>query len=392
MTFKQAVQAIDAHAISILTEPGCNVKLLAVGTKDRRPLEGAKEFCVTAYVPEKMTHKQLKSHGIPQLCKLDLMAVSTATRAKDAGVGEIEFDVVESGSDFTPRQTLNVPAPQRGLYGGPPPTADTQKYFATLRCGIGITNPDGYPGELSVGTLGFFVRDNEKRVYLVSNSHVIGGSGAAKSKQPIVQPGTLDLTELELQLFKTPLQLTNTLKIAELTAVVPFLYHTDQPVPPINRVDAALAELVDPDSKSAPARGRSEIDRLCYAGCIVGQAKPYTPDKSGALLGSMRVYKVGRTTGFTEGQVLGVAGTGTINYSTGTAFFAGQIVVEGTADNGGIFSDRGDSGSAVLNDRHEIVGLLFAGSNLQTLVNPIADVVKSLRTTSGINSLQIVHL
>ena len=106
-------------------------------------------------------------------------------------------------------------------------------------------------------------------------------------------------------------------------------------------------------------------------------------------MGSTRVYKVGRTTGATEGDVVGIAGTGRLTYPTGKAFFAGQLLIEGTPDNGGLFSDRGDSGSAILNDQHELVGLLFAGSERQTLANPIADVMRELQATSGL-TLRVV--
>ncbi len=78
-----------------------------------------------------------------------------------------------------------------------------------------------------------------------------------------------------------------------------------------------------------------------------------------------------------------------IPYPSGSAFFAGQLVIEATADNGGSFSDRGDSGSAILNDQHELVGLLFAGSERQTLANPIADVLKELEEASGL-TLRVV--
>src|SRR5262249_51932102 len=150
---------------------------------------------------------------------------------------------------------------------------------------------------------------------------------------------------------------------------------------PNNRVDAAMAEL------TAPGRGRKDIDRLTYGGGIRAVAAPYKVDTHGALVGSTRVYKAGRTTGYTEGNVVGLKGAGLLSYPTGKAFFIDQLVIEGTTDNGGLFSDRGDSGSGILNDQHELVGLLFAASSQQTLANPIADVLAELRKTSAIPSL-----
>lgn len=372
MDFDEAVRVLERHALAILSQPNSNIRLLAVGTKDHGPLSEATDFCITAYVPEKLTKTQLK---VRNLLPFDRSLAASAGADMPEGIA---LDVVESGSDFVPRQSLSAPAPFRGLYGGPPPTIDTQEYFYQLRCGIGITNPTGqYPRILSVGTLGFFVRDGHQKLYLVSNSHVIGRSGAASPGESVVQPGTLDLTTIELLLMDTLAKLRNRLEIAKVRAVVPFQLVSGSSIP-INRVDAAIATVND------PGRGRDDVDRICYAGVIRGVAKPYRTDPSGRLIGSSRVYKVGRTTGATEGNVVGVAGTGTITYPTGQAFFAGQLVIEATRDNRGMFSDRGDSGSAILNDRHELVGLLFAGSQRQTLANPIADVIPALDSASGL--------
>ena len=47
-----------------------------------------------------------------------------------------------------------------------------------------------------------------------------------------------------------------------------------------------------------------------------------------------------------------------------------------------LFIDVGDSGSVLLNDAFEIVGLLFAwGSGGTAVANPIADVLSTLNTS-----------
>jgi hypothetical protein len=79
-----------------------------------------------------------------------------------------------------------------------------------------------------------------------------------------------------------------------------------------------------------------------------------------------------------------------IDYDGRSAFFAGQLVVKATPDNVGPFSDRGDSGSSVLNARNELVGLLFAGSQRQTLVNPITDVLSTLGQEMGTAAALVV--
>jgi hypothetical protein len=101
---------------------------------------------------------------------------------------------------------------------------------------------------------------------------------------------------------------------------------------------------------------------------------------------------VGRTTGYTEGIVTNIAVTVTIPYPGGNALFSDQVAVRPTSDNGGVFSDAGDSGSGVLNDRHELLGLLFAGSPDRTLMNPIDGVIRELRSAANIPSLRVVHV
>ena len=136
--------------------------------------------------------------------------------------------------------------------------------------------------------------------------------------------------------------LTQIIQIAELTASVPLRWRTSTNVP-INTVDAAIGMLTN------SGRGLIELERLCYAGNILGVAEPYELDPAtGALQGSAQVYKVGRTTGFTEGVVTNVLGTTNIPYPGGVAYFNNQIIIQATPDNVGPFSDNGDSGSGVI--------------------------------------------
>jgi hypothetical protein len=379
----EAVAFVETHGIALLTAPGSNLTAVAVSTKDHGPITEAQDFVVTAFVPRKLSKTELTKAGFDPFDRVLAHAVGTpAPRG-------IDLDVVESGTAFHPLSFLSVPTPLRGLYGGPPPSLDSQKYFHALRCGIGITNPvKDYPDRLSVGTLGFFLRD-DKEAYLVSNNHVLGkSSDKAGAKailgEAVVQPGTLDLTEIELRLLPTEAALIKELQVAEVAAVVPLQFKTAKKIP-VNRVDAAAARLMP------PSRSRGDLDRLTFGGGIRGawvyQADPNNPNQ---ILGDSRVFKVGRTTGYTEGVVTALAGTAMIDYDGRPAFFAGQLVVKATSDNVGPFSDRGDSGSGVLNARNELVGLLFAGSEQQTLVNPIADVLSALVKELGTAAALVV--
>jgi hypothetical protein len=86
----------------------------------------------------------------------------------------------------------------------------------------------------------------------------------------------------------------------------------------------------------------------------------------------MRLQKSGRTTGYTQGEILQVDVTANVQYGAGqTAQFTDQLMA-------GAMSQGGDSGSAVLNDDKQLVGLLFAGSDNSTIINRIEHVFSAL--------------
>ena len=183
-------------------------------------------------------------------------------------------------------------------------------------------------------------------------------------------------------MMNTLAKLRNRMEIARLRAVVPFqlVSGTQEPV---NRVDAALAALND------SGRDHGDIDRICYGGVIRGVADSYRMSSTAAAWARPACTRWDALPGRRKATSLGSPARGRLTYPTGKAFFAGQLLIEGTPDNGGLFSNSGDSGSAILNDQHELVGLLFAGSERQTLANPIADVMRELQATSGL-TLHIV--
>ncbi len=378
MKFEDAREFVAGRGVKIVLDPANGVNGVAIGQKDGGGLSAASEYCVTAFVTRKLTRDELQSQGVQPFDQAFQAAAGDSPNRKD------DLDVVESGGGFEIQSPYDIPSPQRGKYGGMPPILNAQRSFTSLRCGIGITNPVGaYPTILSVGTAGFFMWDDQDNLYVVSNNHVIGGSNSAAPGDMVVQPGTLDLTALELVLMPNLALLSRT-RIADLTAFVPLTFGTSL-TGPINRVDAAIAQ-VDKAERSV-----DDIERLTFGGCIRGVAAPYQVDANGILRGSDRVYKVGRTTGYTEGNVTNLAFVGSITYPDGTAVFSDQMVVKATSDNVGPFSDDGDSGSGVLSDRHELVGLLFAGSPKRTLVNPIDSVVSELRKAANIPTLRVAQ-
>lgn len=376
MKLDEAIRVVDIHGREMLDRPDAGIELVAVGTKERRPLDEADDFCVTAFVKEKLTSSTLKDRAMLRFS--ETFAAVTDRREPEP----TEIDVVECGSAFVPYVGLSVPKPHRGRFGGPLPVCDSQRWFSALRCGIGIANPTGeYPGRLGVGTAGFYMRDGGGRKYLVSNNHVIGRTNAALPGEIVVQPGTLDLTTPELQAMPTPADLTRALGIAVVTAVAPLQFKTPQNIP-LNRVDAALARLLD---EPAGGRTHADLDRLTFAGGICGVGRPFGPGG-----GSVRVHKVGRTTGFTEGRITEIGGTATLPYPGGWAHFTNLIVIDATMDNRGPFGLPGDSGSAILNERNELVALLFGGAQGRTIANPIELVIGALRQVSGLTDLQVI--
>lgn len=379
MDLSSALQIVVDYGLDILDTPNSGIEAVAVGNKDGRPLDEVSDFSILAFVPKKLSKNELKQRNIGSF--ESVFANSTGSPAGNP----FDIDVIESGGRFQPSTGFSIPRSQRGLYGGKIPSIDTQKWFKTLRSGIGCTNPSSsYPSNLSVGTIGFYLEDDSGRVFLVSNNHVIGESNSANIGDSIVQPGTLDLTSVELNQMPNLNSLAGQLEIAKLTAMVKFKFPTPQNTPH-NQVDAALAELTE------SGRGINDLSRLCFGGSILGQAPPPVKEENGTqILGATKVYKVGRTTGYTEGNIVGVGATAKISYPTGKARFTNQILVTPTADNVGPFSDRGDSGSGVLNEHHELVGLLFAGSPTQTLVNPIDYVLTELRSAANIPSLKLI--
>jgi hypothetical protein len=127
---------------------------------------------------------------------------------------------------------------------------------------------------------------------------------------------------------------------------------------PTNAFDAALAQLANVEEVSPT---------------ILGLGTPIsvrTPDVG------MRVRKVGRTTGYTEGDVKVINTTVDVGYNTKigrrTARFTGQIIATS-------MSKGGDSGSLVMHhDSLNAVGLLFAGSPSATVFTPLQSVLDAL--------------
>jgi len=204
------------------------------------------------------------------------------------------------------------------------------------------------------GTLGALVKDRHGVQYILSNTHVfagdseLGGNGKmAQEGDAIGQPGFVDVACQDIPNdYVANLSDWETL-VAGGTS----------------RIDAAIARVV---SGAVDPAGR-----ILEIGAIA--AEP-----AAAYVGQL-VKKSGRTSGLTNGKVVALDATITVQYENecaGTPYtttFNGQILVSP-----GKFLKAGDSGSLMVEDKAanpQPVGLLYAGSNQIAIANPIAEVL-----------------
>ena len=216
---------------------------------------------------------------------------------------------------------------------------------------------------ITAGTFGCLVKRGSD-VFILSNNHVLADSNNGKQGDAIWQPGKYDGG-------------TGADKIGELADYVPLAFDSSNG----GTQPGCLATLLrlfgsQPHADSVNQPGNNHVD------CAL--ARPLSPDLvtpdilsigkpagvGAATLGAS-VQKFGRTTNYTQSQIVQVDVTATVDYDGPTAVFQGQLMA-------GAMSQGGDSGSAVLDDQKRVVGLLYAGSDSTTLINPIQDVLTAL--------------
>ena len=218
---------------------------------------------------------------------------------------------------------------------------------------------------ITAGTLGCLVQKNSE-VFILSNNHVLANSNNAQIGDAILQPGAYDGG-------------TSADKIGTLAEFIPIAFD-GTPVPP----PGCLAQLLSwlGMQPSAPQQNEPGNNKVDCALCRPDAAGDVSPDilnigvpvgVATAALGTA-LQKSGRTTGYTTGSVLQIDVTVTVNYGGPLATFTGQLMA-------GAMSQGGDSGSAVLDMSKNVVGLLYAGSNTTTILNPIQFVLDMLGVT-----------
>ncbi len=213
--------------------------------------------------------------------------------------------------------------------------------------------------DITAGTLGCLVKDKiNNNIVILSNNHVLADTNEAALGDPIIQCGSADGGTYTDNL------------IATLTRFKPIDFSSGVS----NYIDAAIATPVNPELVVHKIHD------------VVGDNLPAaTRDITVEDLGQF-VKKSGRTTGHTTGYIDTVNATVTVKYGfLQKASFTDQIIIEQALPEEDI-SAPGDSGSIVLDNDNNLIGLLFAGSERNesegqpatAIVNPIKHVFNLL--------------
>jgi S1-C subfamily serine protease len=242
---------------------------------------------------------------------------------------------------------------------------DRTKKWRPAPCGVSIGH-----FLITAGTLGMIVKKRHTP-YILSNNHVLANSNNADIGDEIWQPGKIDgggsadtighlssFIKIEFEGDEsTCLIARGYAAIFNFFAARVFRRRSRQTptVSAVNKVDCAIA---------LPLLDEAISDEILEIG------KPTGFNFSELNTGDV-VKKSGRTSGVTQGTVIGTVGIAKVNYGDKIAVFEDQIFTTAIAQGG-------DSGSVVLNEKNEVIGLLFAGSDSLTIVNKIQNVIEAL--------------
>jgi hypothetical protein len=226
------------------------------------------------------------------------------------------------------------------------------------------------------GTLGSLVTRGGVQ-YILSDNHILARSDGATLGDAIIQPGLID---------------TATCTTAGTTTVANLSQFSNLQANPSPNVDAAIAQViagkVDPAGKIIYLGGSVDAKGVPVSDAPQGGAGL----SASSVAVGRPVAKSGRSTGLTCSTVEATNILTSVSYTvncdgTGTKFtanYANQIGVIG-----GDFSGEGDSGSLIVTqDTASPLALLYAGSDTDTVGNPVADVLNFF--ASGGNNVTFV--
>jgi hypothetical protein len=226
------------------------------------------------------------------------------------------------------------------------------------------------------GTLGSLVTRGGVQ-YILSDNHILARSDAGTVGDAIVQPGLIDTATCTT---------TGTNTVANLSQF------SNLQATPSQNIDAAIAQVVagkvDPAGKIIYLGATTDANGVPVAGAPQGGTG--LPASSVGI--GRSVAKSGRSTGLTCSTIEATNIATSVDYTvncdgTGTKFttnYTNQIGVIG-----GDFSGQGDSGSLIVTqDTANPVALLYAGSDTDTVGNPVANVLNFF--ASGGNNVTFV--
>ncbi|HSY33582.1 MAG TPA: hypothetical protein VLA42_16480, partial [Verrucomicrobiae bacterium] len=213
------------------------------------------------------------------------------------------------------------------------------------------------------GTLGSLVIRGGVQ-YILSDNHILARSDGATVGDAIIQPGLID---------------TATCTTAGTTTVANLSQFSNLQANPGQNVDAAIAQViagkVDPAGNVIYLGATTDANGVPVPGAPQGGTG--TPASSVAV--GRPVAKSGRSTGLTCSTIEATNITTSVDYTvncdgSGTKFTANYSNQIGVI--GGDFSGEGDSGSLIVTqDTTSPLALLYAGSDTDTVGNPVADVL-----------------
>ncbi|CAG7841143.1 hypothetical protein Z959_13320 [Clostridium novyi B str. ATCC 27606] len=203
--------------------------------------------------------------------------------------------------------------------------------------GYGIGN-DYIPGK--TGTFGCLVSDGFD-TYILSVNHVLANNNLAPIGTKIIQPSRTFGGKFETD------------KIAILSKFIPIEF-VEGSKEPANYTDCAIAKVVDKSLVSANI-------------ALVGMPKGIAFPRIG-----QDIKKVGASTELTTGKVKSLYVSVFIrDDQERIALFKNQIVTTK-------ISTKGDSGSVLLDNKNNILGLIMSSNENNTIANEITDILKEL--------------
>jgi hypothetical protein len=228
---------------------------------------------------------------------------------------------------------------------------------------------------ITAGTLGMVVKKGGI-AHILSNNHVLANSNDAEIYDPVLQPGPHDGgTSADI--------------IGNLTAFVKINFTGDPSTCLITRLAAwcfnGLAKLFHRYSRLGTYSTETNKVDCAIARPIIEEdisdeileiGKPAGFNLAELQVGQA-VKKSGRTTGLNQGSIVGLDAIVSVGYGDNKmALFVDQVLTTPIAQGG-------DSGSVVLNENNQVIGLLFAGSDAIAIVNKIANVIEGLGLDNG---------